>query len=105
MLQFRSILSSFWPQLLQLSPWMKPHDSGKNTLVYVVLLLDVTSYAITRSLIFHNGVLNFFSNSICLGDITGCTLDFLLNELISAVTRFNISIVSRLVNFMNGVSH
>ena len=64
-----------------------------------------TSYTITSLPILHNGVLNILLNNICLGDITGCTPNFLLNELISTVTRFTISIVSLLGNFLNSVSH
>ena len=82
-----------------------PIYNAKNALGCAVILLDVTSYAITNDPIFHSGVLNFFPNINCLGDITGCTPDFLLKELISTVTRFTISIVSLFGNFVNGVSH
>ena len=34
-------------------------------------------------------VLYFFPNNNCLGDITGCTPDFLLNELISKGNTFH----------------
>ena len=82
-----------------------PMYSTKNALGCVHLLLAVTLYAITSLPILHNGVLYFLPNNICLGDITGCTPDFLLNELISIVTCSTISIVSLLRNFLNGVSH
>ena len=78
--------------------------NAKNALGCAIILLDVTSYAITNLPILHSGVLIFFPNINCLGDITGYTHDFLLNKLISTVTCFTISIVSLYGNFVNGVS-
>ena len=69
------------------------------------MLLDCKSQSNTSSLILHNGVLNFFPNIICLGDITECTPDYLLNELVSTVVCFVIYIVSLHGYFVNGVSH
>ena len=70
-----------------------------------LLLLDCTSYTNTSSPIIHNGVLNFFPRIICLGDITECTPVLLLNELISTVAHFVISIVSLFGYILNGVSY